>query len=143
MIHFPDAQRELRSRIAVGGGVEPGAEDDVLRDARAPGGRELVLGKPAARREEGAHVGRDAAFLELRRIGAERRRRLGTENPDRDGIDEDGRPVHQLVRGAAQRHAPRGSTGLRWNHVGSCGRRREAGARSMNGTPASGLRPPA
>ena len=116
MIHLPDPHRMGRVRIAGGEGVQTCPEDHVLGDAAAAGGGELVLGKTAARGEEGAQVPRETSAFEDRRVGTDRGGRFSAQHRNGEGIDEHGRTIDQLVSGAPQRDAPRGAARLSGDH---------------------------
>src|ERR1039458_7996363 len=82
MIDFEDAQAGMR--IAVGEGVESGAEDDVLPDAVGDGACELIFGEAAA----GGHEGPEGAgkSMVLFRVGTEIVRRFGADDAESERI---------------------------------------------------------
>ncbi len=97
---------ELRPGVAVGEGVETGAEKNVLADSVGDGAGEVVFGIAAAGDEMGAHRDREwplaGGSAELFGVG-------WAEYWDGDGIVEDDRPVVELVRGAAEGDTERGA----------------------------------
>ena len=102
VVDLEDAQ--VRVGVAVGEGVEAGAEQDVLGDAARDGLGEQVFGVTAAGDEEGAQADGEGARL-VRGIAAGSAFDLGgvrAEDGDGDGVVEDeGRGVVELVGGAA------------------------------------------
>ena len=112
-VNFKDAER--RVRIAIGEGVEPGTENDVLRDAVCNGFSEEVFCVAASDSHKGAEVARDRMRGALKiALEAEAKERKD------DGIVEDERPLHELMRGAADGDAERGAAGLAVLHAFEC-----------------------
>ena len=104
-VDFKDA--ELGEGVAAGEGIEARAEDHVLAQAGGDGLGEMVFGVAAAGGHEAAEVaghGVGSAF-EIALIA-------GADEADGDGIVEDGRMVHELVRGAADGDAECGAAGF-------------------------------
>ena len=117
MVDLKDAEAGVG--VAVGEGVEAGAEQDVLGDSVGDGFGQLVFGVAAARDEEGAEGdGERASFLARRWVGgAFDLRGVGTEDGDGDGVVEDeGWGVVELVGGAAESYAE-GGTGWAGLHL--------------------------
>jgi hypothetical protein len=112
MIDLEDAER--RVGIAVGEGVEAGAEQDVLVDSAGDGLGEKVFGVAAAGDEEGAQADGERARLAVW-IAARGALDLGgvrAEDGDGDGVVEHQRlGVVELVGGAAHGDTERGA---RW-----------------------------
>ena len=88
--------RKRRKRIAIGEGVEAGAEDDVLRDAGGDGVGETIFDIAAARGHESPEIARHGVHGPLE-IAFE----AGAEQWHGNGIVEDRRMVGQLMGGAA------------------------------------------
>ena len=110
MVDLEDAQ--LGVGVAVGEGVQAGAQEDVLGDPVGDGFGELVFGVAAARDQEGAQAdGERAGLPARRRVG--RAFDLGgvvAEDRDGDGVVEDqGAGVVELVGGAAESYAEGGA----------------------------------
>ena len=97
--------------VAIGEGVESGAEDDVLRDAGGDGLGEAVFNIAAADGHEGAKVARDlvhgAVHIALK---------TGAQQGDGDGVFEDAGMVNELVGGTADGHAQSCFAGLAGLH---------------------------
>jgi len=108
MVHLKDAQ--ARVRIAMGKGVQPGAEHDILADSSRYRAAEHVLCKAAAGKQEstqscgvGASLMCGHAARSALQFGG-----MGAENTNRYGIIEDQRRgVVELVRRAPQSHSER------------------------------------
>jgi len=109
---------ELRPGIAIGEGVEAGAEEDVLSDSAGDGAGEVVFGVTAAGDEVCPHcdgkwpIDAGGSTVNLLDVGL-------SEKRNGDGIGEDERLVVELVRGAAESDA---ESGARWDcllHRGS------------------------
>jgi hypothetical protein len=66
-IDFEDAEAEPRKRVAVGEGIESGAEQNVLTDSAGDGGGELLFSITAANGEEGAQGTGGNVLLRTRR----------------------------------------------------------------------------
>ena len=103
-IDFEDVQRG--KWIAIGKGVEPGAENHVLSYAQRHCFGKLVFNIAAAHGHEGAKVAGDAVTGALHLAGMG-----GPDQADCYWIVEDRRMVHQLMRGAANGHTESGLAG--------------------------------
>ncbi len=95
-----------RPGIAIGEGIESGAEQDVLLDSIGDGAGEIIFGVAAAGDEMGAHGDREWPFAwgtaEFLGVG-------WTEDRDGDRVREDQGLVVKLVSGATQSDAERGA----------------------------------
>ena len=112
---------ERWERVAVGEGVEAGAEDNVLRDAASDCDGELIFREAAAGSHEAAEVLGDgvAGALEIAGVA------FGDEWQC-DGVVENAWALHQLVCGTADGDAQGGSAGLAVFHESNlehCGAR--------------------
>jgi hypothetical protein len=87
-------------RVAVGEGVEAGAENGILRDALLDGFRQLVFGIPAPCRHKRAK-GASNRVLAFVRTGAQFLRGVGPDYRQGQGTVEDFGLLKKLVGGAA------------------------------------------
>src|SRR5258705_12265521 len=104
MIYFEDRQ-SIPERIAVGKGIEPGAEDRRLPHSARNGSVKFVFGKPAAHGHESPQRSRHASLLAIACIAFDGEGAFGAENPHRERVVEHPWRVEELVGGP-----PRGDT---------------------------------
>ena len=116
IIHLEDPQRG--KGIAIGEGVQPSSEDHVLLDPVLDGPGQPVLGIAAAGGHEEAKIPRHLVHRPLHVPGI-----AGANQPHRDGIFQNARPVRQLVRGAPYGYAKSGLAGFAFLHAFECSRR--------------------
>ena len=102
-------------RIAVGEGIEPGAEDHILPHAVPNGLREFVLGIAAARRHERPE--RTGESMVLLWVRSQLFGSVCSYNPQRQWIVEHPGLVKKLVRGSSDRHPMRGSAEFTFFHA--------------------------
>jgi hypothetical protein len=100
--------------IAIGEGVETGAEDDELGGSAADGEGEFVFGEAGADGHKGAHVaggGRKA-------VGdcGDGRGGFAADDADGERVFEDFRGVEELMGGAADGDALGGAAGAAFDH---------------------------
>src|SRR5580704_5470353 len=109
VIDLEDA--EARVRVAVGEGVEPGSEEDILGDSAGYGPGEQVFGVAAACDQEGAE-GDGEGLVEFGDGLVDLREIVGAEDGDGDGVVEDEwLRIVELVRGATHGYAESGAGG--------------------------------
>ena len=98
---------ELGPGIAIGEGVESGAEEDVLADSAGDGAGEVIFGVAAAGDEVRSHGDREWPIM---RGGAVKLLGVGfSEKRNSDWVVEDQGLVVKLVRGTAEGDAERGA----------------------------------
>jgi len=112
MVDFEDSHAGMG--VAVGEGIESGAEDNVLRDALGDGASEFVFGEAAAGGHEGAEGAGESVMLFG--IGAEIICGFGADDAESERIVENFRVVEKLVRGAADGHSICGFAEFSWLH---------------------------
>ncbi len=88
-----------RERIAIGEGIEPGAEHHDMPRAGAHGLGDPVLGQAAPRRDEGAQGGAAGRIGATDLVAGDRRTAIAADDGQRQRILEDQRPIQKLVRG--------------------------------------------
>ena len=104
MVHLDDPQAGVR--VAVGEGVEPGAEDDQLVDPDRDRVGQDLLGEPAAGAHEPPHpvvAALPGASHEVVRVV--------TRHPHREWVVQDRAALEELVDGAVPGGAERRTTG--------------------------------
>ena len=109
-VHFKDAK--ARKRVAPGEGVKPGSQHHILIDPKPDGLSELVFHEAAAGGHECPKVTRHTVLRPFH-VALEFR----PNQPNRDRIVQNRRPVHDLVGGAAQRHTQSCLAGAAFLHL--------------------------
>ena len=82
-------------------GIETRAQDHVLTHSAGHGLRELLFGDAASNDEVRSDRAAQPAAARVMRVGANLLLARRPDDPERVGILEDDRPVHQLMDGAA------------------------------------------
>lgn len=110
MIHLEDVQPAGSERIAVGKRIQSGAQHHVLANAAFEGLGKLILGVPAAYREERAQRSREGL------LGIGWLFRFAARNRHGQRIFEDPRLVDKLMRRTPHGDTLRGPAGLSAPH---------------------------
>ncbi len=112
VVDFKHAQ--VGMRVAVGEGIESGAQDCVLYDSVLDGAGEFVLGEAAAGGHEGAKGAGEGVILFG--IGAERCGGLGADDPQRQGSSRTLGSSRSWCAARRMRYSLRGSAEFAFLH---------------------------